>query len=230
MSLYFILLTATGIFPIALSFDKRLQFYKRWNKVLPAILLVAGLYIAFDIRFTKQQVWGFNPRYLSGSNLFSLPLEEILFFIVVPYASLFLHESILEYFPKLRLNSYLTKTLMVAFLLFCLAIAIINTDKTYTFYIALKLAVVLILALISKSEIPRSFFITFLVILVPFLLVNGILTGSFIAEEVVWYNDNENMGWRFFTIPIEDFAYAFSMILCNLLLIEQFSKIEKRND
>ncbi|WP_347838211.1 lycopene cyclase domain-containing protein [uncultured Draconibacterium sp.] len=230
MSLYFILLTATGIIPIALSFDKRLQFYKRWNKVLPAILLVAALYIAFDIRLTKQQVWGFNPRYLSGSNLFSLPLEEILFFIVVPYASLFLHESILEYFPKLRLNAYSTKTLMVALLLFCLVIAIINTDKTYTFYIALKLAVVLILALISMSEIPRSFFITFLVILLPFLLVNGILTGSFIAEEVVWYNDNENMGWRFFTIPIEDFAYAFSMIFYNLLLIEQFSKIEKRND
>jgi len=55
--------------------------------------------------------------------------------------------------------------------------------------------------------------------------VNGILTGSFIEGEVVWYNNTENLGLRIFTIPIEDFAYAFSMILYNLLLIEQLKKI-----
>jgi lycopene cyclase domain-containing protein len=40
----------------------------------------------------------------------------------------------------------------------------------------------------------------------------------------VWYNNNENLGLRVFTIPVEDFAYAFSMILYNFLLIEQLIK------
>jgi lycopene cyclase domain-containing protein len=62
------------------------------------------------------------------------------------------------------------------------------------------------------------------VILIPFLIVNGILTGSFIDGEVVWYNNNENLGIRFFTIPIEDFGYGFSMILFNLLLIGRLQK------
>ncbi|QIA09018.1 lycopene cyclase domain-containing protein [Draconibacterium halophilum] len=225
MSLYFILLMASGAVPLLLSFDKRLQFYKKWKYVFPSILLVALVYIIFDVNLTNRGVWGFNPDYLSGIYLFSLPLEEILFFVVIPYASIFLHESIREYFPKLELQKSWNKGLLIALILINVLIAIFNADKSYTFYIALKLAVVLLLALLLNSRITRSFFITFGVILVPFLIVNGILTGSFIDGEVVWYNNRENLGLRFFTIPIEDFAYAFSMILYNLLLIEQLKKI-----
>ncbi len=225
MSLYFILLTVSGAVPLLLSFDKRLQFYKQWKYVFPSILLVALVYIVFDVNFTNRGIWGFNPKYLSGIYLFTLPLEEILFFIVIPYASIFLHESIREYFPKLELQKSLNKGLLIVFILMNVLIAIFNADKSYTFYISLKLAIALLLVLLLRSRITRSFFITFGVILVPFLIVNGILTGSFIEGEVVWYNNTENLGVRIFTIPIEDFAYAFSMILYNLLLIEQLKKI-----
>lgn len=224
MSLYFILLTASGAVPLLLSFDKRLQFYKQWKYVFPSILLVALLYIIFDVNFTNRGIWGFNPDYLSGSYFFSLPLEEILFFIVIPYASIFLHESIREYFPQLELKNIWNRALVLSLIFLCVLLVIFNTDKTYTFYIAAKLAIALLLSLLLKSRITHSFFITFGVILIPFLIVNGILTGSFINGEVVWYNNNENLGLRVFTIPIEDFAYAFSMILYNLLLIEQIKK------
>ena len=225
MSLYFILLTVSGAVPLLLSFDKRLQFYKQWKYVFPSILLVALVYIILDVNFTNQGIWGFNPKYLSGIYLFTLPLEEILFFIVIPYASIFLHESIREYFPKLEIPKSLNKGLLIALILVSLLIAVFNADKSYTFYISLKLAIALLLVLLLRSRITRSFFITFGVILIPFLIVNGILTGSFIEGEVVWYNNTENLGVRIFTIPIEDFAYAFSMILYNLLLIEQLKKI-----
>ncbi len=58
----------------------------------------------------------------------------------------------------------------------------------------------------------QEYFPSFLVILIPFLIVNGILTGSFIDEPVVWYNDDENIGFRLFTIPIEDVFYAFNLL------------------
>ncbi|WP_321996775.1 lycopene cyclase domain-containing protein [Draconibacterium orientale] len=224
MSLYFILLTASGAVPLLLSFDKRLQFYKQWKYVFPSILLVALVYIVFDVNFTNLGIWGFNPEYLSGIYLFSLPLEEILFFVVIPYASIFLHESIREYFPKLEIPKSINMALTIALIVLCVLIAVFNIDKSYTFYISLKLAVALLLALFLNSRIPRSFFITFIVILIPFLIVNGILTGSYINGEVVWYNNSENLGLRVFTIPVEDFAYAFSMILYNFLLIEQLIK------
>jgi len=48
--------------------------------------------------------------------------------------------------------------------------------------------------------------------------VNAILTGTGIADPVVWYNDSENLGIRILTIPVEGVGYAFSLILFNLLL------------
>jgi len=225
MSLYFLLLLVSGIVPLLLSFDKRLQFYKSWKYVLPSIFAVAIVYIAFDVHFTKMNYWGFNPEYLSGIYILHLPLEEILFFVIIPYASIFLHESILEYFPQVKLGRKFNKLLSSTLILLSVALLIYNHEKSYTVYIFSKLSIVLLLALWTRADSIRSFYLTFFVILLPFLIVNGILTGSFIEEEVVWYNDAENLGIRIFTIPIEDFAYAFSMILFNLLLIEKLKKI-----
>ena len=60
---------------------------------------------------------------------------------------------------------------------------------------------------------------------IPFILVNGILTGSFGLEEVVWYNDAENLGsrlqevvglsWTQINIPLDDFVYSFALLLLN---------------
>jgi lycopene cyclase domain-containing protein len=61
MSLYFILLLLSVSVPLLLSFDKRLQFYKSWKYVFPSIIVVAGIYIAVDVYFTKMGYWGFNP-------------------------------------------------------------------------------------------------------------------------------------------------------------------------
>lgn len=221
MSLYFVLLLASVAVPLVLSFDRRLQFYKKWPFILPAIFIVAAVYIAFDIWLTKLGVWGFNPRYLSGIFIFYLPIEEWLFFVVIAYASLFLHFSIVEYFPQAKLNTTATKWVSVFLVLFSAAMLATNTGQAYTTYIFAKMAVVLLLALFLKSKSISAFYVTFLVILIPFIIVNGILTGSFIEGEVVWYNNNENLGIRLFTIPIEDVAYAFSMLLLNLVVLER---------
>lgn len=219
MSLYFALLLFSVAVPFLLSFDKRLRFYKKWKYVLPSVFIVAAVYIAFDIYFTKLGVWGFNPRYLSGIFLFHLPIEEWLFFIIIAYASLFLHFSIIEYFPGAKVGKKWSKRITILLFVLSIFMVFVFHDKMYTVYISLTTAVALALAYIDKSQTIATFYITFLVILIPFLVVNGILTGSFIEGEVVWYNNDENLGIRFFTIPIEDFAYGFSLILYNLLLI-----------
>jgi lycopene cyclase domain-containing protein len=68
----------------------------------------------------------------------------------------------------------------------------------------------------------RTFLSTYVLLLLPFFIVNGILTGTGIPEEVVWYNDTENVTLRVGTIPVEDFLYGFSMIFMNVLLFERF--------
>ncbi len=225
MSLYFILLLASVAVPLALSFDKRLHFYSSWKFVFRAILIVAPLFIAFDIFLTQQGIWGFNPRHLSGITILYLPLEEWLFFVAIVFASLFLHYSIVEYFPQIKLSLKAAKWLSIILMAILIVAAFIFSDKIYTVYIFSKLALILLLSLVlDKSATIRSFLFTFLVILLPFIIVNGILTGSGIEEEVVWYNNEENLNIRFLTIPVEDFAYAFSLIFLNLLIVENSKK------
>ena len=225
MSLYFILLLGSVAVPLVLSFDKKLQFYKQWKFVFPSIFIVAIFYILADITLTKWGVWGFNPRYLSGIQIVNLPLEEWLFFIVIPYASIFLHESFVLYFPKMRLSNQLSSQLSLIIIFIALAVSFFNYDKIYTFYLSVLVVIATSLSLLDKTRLINSYYISFLLILIPFLIVNAILTGSFIENEVVWYDNNENLGVRFLTIPIEDFGYAFSMILFNLLLISKFKQL-----
>lgn len=220
MSLYFKILLVSIAIPLLLSFDRRLKFWKKWHKLFPAIIIVAVVYILFDIWLTMKGVWGFNPLYTSEIRIFGLPPEEMMFFIIIPYASMFLHYAIIEYYPDLKLSSKWNRGITFFLILISLITAIANQDKLYTFYIFSTLFIVLCVTFFDNKLLTARFYITFLVILVPFLIVNGILTGTGISDEVVWYNDSENLGIRLFTIPVEDFSYAFSLILLNLLLTE----------
>lgn len=224
MSIYFILLVSTISIPLILSFDKKLQFYKQWPFVLPSILIIGAVYILFDIYFTKLGVWGFNPLHHSKIILLNLPLEEWLFFILVPYASIFLHESLILYFPHIKPSAPITRSITIALILLFTLIALFNIDKAYTVYISSLLVIALLLSFFDRSEAIRNLYFTFLIILIPFIVVNAILTGSLIDEEIVWYNNSENLGIRFLTIPIEDFGYAFSLILLNLLVIARLKQ------
>jgi lycopene cyclase domain-containing protein len=170
------------------------------------------------VLLTKAGVWGFNPRYHSNILLFNLPIEEWLFFIVIPYASIFLHDAFVLYFPQIKIKNLASKIITDVLLIILVLLVLFNLDKIYTVYIYSTLIVTLVIYLFSKSIIINQFYITFLLILIPFLIVNGVLTGSFIEGEVVWYNNDENLGIRFFTIPVEDFAYGFSMIFLSLML------------
>jgi lycopene cyclase domain-containing protein len=58
----------------------------------------------------------------------------------------------------------------------------------------------------------NKFYFSYLVLLIPFTIVNGILTGTGLEEPVVWYNDLENMGFRILTIPFEDVFYGMLLI------------------
>jgi lycopene cyclase domain-containing protein len=218
MTLYFQLLFFSVFVPAVLSFDKKLQFWRQWKHLFPAMIPVAALYIISDIYLTQAGVWGFNPEYHSQAVIFGLPLEEWLFFIVIPYASIFLHETFALYFPWLKVNSTAARWITILLLFLLLLVVVFNWQKAYTLYMSVKLIVVLLLAAFDRSREINRYFVTFLVITIPFLIVNSILTGSFIENEVVWYNNSENLGVRVFTIPVEDFGYAFSMILFTLLL------------
>ena len=183
-------------------------------------MLTMGVFIPWDVIFTINGVWGFNSDYFLGFEIFSLPLEEWLFFICIPFACVFTHYALLLYFPNLKLNKVATKAISISLVLILFILALANYDKWYTL-VNFSLAIPLTwLVYKYNPQLLQHFFLTFLVMLIPFFIVNGVLTGSWIDNQVVWYNDAENLGIRMGTIPVEDSIYAYSMILMNLYYFE----------
>lgn len=225
MSLYLILNIASLIIPFLYSFDNRMKYVKRWKAVFPAIIITAIFYIVWDIIFTKIGVWSFNLRYHSGIELFDLPIEEWLFFICIPYASIFIHFTFHYFFPKVSLSDKTVRIIYWILMIILVPTTILNYDKWYTVVNYSVLVLLLTYTVFKERTILNTFFITFLIVLIPFSVINGILTGSFIDEPVVIYNNAENLGIRLGTIPIEDIGYAFSMLLMSLVLIK---KIENK--
>ncbi|MAH20033.1 MAG: lycopene cyclase [Flavobacteriaceae bacterium] len=219
-SLYLWLNIGSIAVPLLYSFHPKLQLYKKFHWLLLSLMLTMSVFIPWDVIFTMNGVWGFNSDYFLGFEIFSLPLEEWLFFICIPFSCVFTHYALLLYFPNLKLNKVATKAISISLVLILFILALANYDKWYTL-VNFSLAIPLTwLVYKYNPQLLQHFFLTFLVMLIPFFIVNGVLTGSWIDNQVVWYNDAENLGIRMGTIPVEDSIYAYSMILMNLYYFE----------
>ncbi len=217
---YFLILAASFAGPLGLSFDKKVAFYKQWKYVLPASVIPALLYIVWDIFFTQKGVWSFNPAYITGIHISNLPLEEVLFFFIVPYCCVFIYECIRCYFPLLKDNRKADVFMwLMAFALLVAGISYHNryyTSWTFIFN-AVFIAALYVFRNFFKSFDAISFLVSYAICLVPFLIVNGFLT----AIPVVLYNDAENLGQRIYTIPFEDCFYGMLLVLMNVVLFEK---------
>ncbi len=205
--------------PFILSFESRIGYYKKWKYLFPAMTATALFFIIWDSIFTANGVWGFNPKFVTGITIYNLPLEEIMFFFCIPYSSIFAYEA-LGLSSKFKVQS--SKFISVLLLVVSTIGIILFHDKAYTFYTCLFLGVFLLLQLLwLKGEYLGRFYFAYLVILIPFTIVNGLLTGSWIGEPVVWYNNEENLAIRFLTIPVEDVFYGMLMLGMSISIYER---------
>ena len=225
---YLLINFLTIFFPVILSFDKRVQFSKQWKFILPGLLISGAIFLVWDYIFTIADVWSFNPEYVTGIWLFNLPVEEILFFITVPFACIFIYECLNYYIRKDILKSFQTGISITFFGLSTLML-IFFYDRVYTLVtFGLLLTILFYAAFIKRETYLGRFYLAYLVSLVPFFIVNGILTSI----PIVMYNDAENMAFRVGTIPFEDFFYSLSLLLMNVMFYEYFkgrTKIHSRD-
>lgn len=221
MSLYLWINILSILVPLIATFDKRIQFHKTWFALWPSILLTAMIFIVWDIYFTEWGVWGFNPDYLSGLFIFNLPIEEWLFFITIPYACVFTYHCIKIFLQTNKSSKQLSMFSVFLGILF-ITIGFFNYGKIYTSVTFISAGFFLFIHLyFFKEHFLRNFYLSYIIIyLFPFFLVNGALTGAFTTQPVVWYNNAENLAFRIFTIPIEDYIYGFLLYLMNISIYE----------
>jgi len=203
------------LFPFIFSFYPKIKFYRQWRFFVAPCLLTGLFFVVWDVWFTKAGIWSFNPRYLVGVYLLGLPLEEYLFFLCIPYACVFTYYCVDRFFSFLRLRK-ITERLSFLLIGFLIIVASLHLYQLYTSVTFLLLSFLLIFLLSKKVVFLPTFYVSFFIILLPFFISNGILTGSFTAEPVVSYNNNYNLGIRMFTIPFEDTFYGMILLLMNV--------------
>lgn len=228
MSLYLIILTVSLAGPLALSFEKNLRLYTRWKYLLPAIFITLIVFGVWDMIFTDMGCWFFNPIHNSGIYINKLPLEEYLFFIVIPYACAFSFYAIQFHFPKFKLTERWTKILTFSIVVLSLIMSFVNRDLTYTFVNFLVLPAVLLLSYFFAKEVVQYYLPIYPILLIPFFIVNGILTGTGIEQAVFDYNPEVILGIRILSVPFEDMFYNFSLLLLPLALTHMFERRFKR--
>lgn len=223
---YLIINIASISIPFLWSFEPKVRFINYFRSVLWGILVMSLIFIPWDIVYTRLGVWGFNDSYLTGLNLFGLPVEEWLFFFCIPYSSIFTHEVLKYYIPRNPLDGkdiWITPVLVIILSL----ILIFNWSNYYTGFVSLSAIIVILFFQYGMKKVDMSrIYFSYLLVLVPFFIVNGILTGTGLNEPIVWYNEDHFMGIRIGTIPLEDTIYALAMLVISMGI---FDLIKKKN-
>ncbi|MGJ5641942.1 lycopene cyclase domain-containing protein [Formosa sp. S-31] len=200
--------------PLLASFYPKHAFFKHWKSFFIANSIVTLVFLIWDYFFTDMGVWGFNPEYLLGIYIANLPLEEILFFICIPFSCVFSYFAF-KYLVSATffkgIQQYITLGCSVVFI----SLGLIHYSKWYTFT-AFLFAGMYLLYLRWKQVDLSYHYLAYVFILPFFLISNGLLTGSFLEAPIVWYNNAENLGLRIFTIPIEDSVYGMLLIFMNI--------------
>lgn len=223
-SLYLFIDFFTVIIPLIFSFHPKIKFYKTWKQFFIAAICVGIIFIIWDSIFTHLGVWSFNQRYVSGIYFLNLPVEEILFFICIPFSCVFTYYC-LDKFYNLAWNPKTEDIFCISFSILLLITGLIFLDKLYTSVTLISTAFVcLSLKFIFHINWFGKAVSVYAILLIPFLIVNGILTGSGLEESVVSYNNADILNIRLFTIPIEDVFYGFEMFILNLFIYVKLSK------
>ncbi len=213
---YLLLNLFTISIPLALSFESKVQYFRKWKHLFPAILFTAIGFLIWDFYKTKFGVWHFNDAYTIGIQFFGLPIEEYLFFITVPYSCLFIYEVVNYYVRKTYFSTH-THAFLWLLSVASLIASFFFLNKSYTWSVLFGVAFLLpILMLLLNGIQLQNFFIMFCISILPMLVVNGLLT----ALPVVIYNNAENTGLRFTTMPVEDLLYNLMMLGTNVSFFE----------
>lgn len=212
MSEYLIINIATVIVPLIMSFEEKLRFYRFYLPLVISIILIGLLFIIWDHQATVRGDWSFNEKYILGILLFELPLEEVLFFVTVPYSIIFLYETMHVYLPDKRIK--IRKTILYIIVVLFLGSSLMFVNQYYTFTVLIFSGTSLFLLILENQLINSRNFLFFIVFTyLPFFVVNYFLTSM----PIVSYSPNAIWGARIITIPVEDFFYSFSLLSLYLL-------------
>jgi lycopene cyclase domain-containing protein len=92
---YLLLMAGCVLITLPLEFLLRARVYRRWRALLVAVVPVVIIFSVWDVVAIHRDHWRYNPRFVTGIQFVGgLPLEELIFFLVVPICGLLSYEAV----------------------------------------------------------------------------------------------------------------------------------------
>jgi lycopene cyclase domain-containing protein len=78
-----------------LEFVVRTRVYRRWRRLLLSILPAAAIFVVWDLYAISENHWWFDTDRITGVYLpGGLPVDEVLFFLIIPIAAVLTLEAV----------------------------------------------------------------------------------------------------------------------------------------
>lgn len=196
--------------------------WPNWVGLLGGYAAISIPYIIWDY-FVTNWWWYFNPMYTLGITVGTLPIEEILFFFVIPWSCLVIWINLRD-----RIQRIVTWHVEWGFFTLSMAIGIWSymTAVWYTAAVCVVIALITVLSWFTEHWLCRKSSLLFLaVVSVLTLVFNGYLTW----RPVVVYNSAVMTNLRIGTVPVEDFFYGLGLLCGIVMVYEVFERRLKKS-
>jgi lycopene cyclase domain-containing protein len=91
---YLAVLCGVVIGSLWLEFALRTRVLRRARRLVLAIAPVLAVFLMWDAYAIEQGHWTFDPDHVTGLGIWAIPIEEVLFFVAVPLASILTLEAV----------------------------------------------------------------------------------------------------------------------------------------
>ena len=70
------------------------RVYRQWRRLVAALLPVVVVFVVWDLVGIARDHWGYSARFTTGVMIGPMPVEELLFFLVIPVCGLLTYEAV----------------------------------------------------------------------------------------------------------------------------------------
>lgn len=92
---YLVLMAACLVVTLPLELVFGARVWRRPRRLLAAMAVPVALFVVWDVVAIDRGLWSYSERYTTGWMLpFSFPVEELVFFLVIPICGLLTLEAV----------------------------------------------------------------------------------------------------------------------------------------
>jgi lycopene cyclase domain-containing protein len=95
---YLLVMAGCAVVTLPLEVVLRARVYRRWPRLVVTLLPVLAVFLTWDALSIRAGFWSY--RHLTGARIGNLPIEEVVFFVVVPICSLLTFEAVRRMRPS----------------------------------------------------------------------------------------------------------------------------------